>query len=256
VTDFTNGGSQPTTSAYEWKGNAPGSLDTTAAGSGAGCGSAPDDLACAIVNRFTPLSPSWPFTTKGSDQTNAFVEGGVNLRKLFGDNVPRFSSFLAETRSSQEVTATLKDFAGGPINTCGSITIHKQATPADDTSFAFTTTNSQGADTLGSFNLKDPSDPTKAFTNVKKGTYTVTESASGSWSLDDLTCTTSGPGTSFAVDKPNRKATITLGYGGHADCTYVNKHDQGYLKSARCSMRRRRALPARSQSSTTAAPVM
>jgi hypothetical protein len=53
-----------------------------------------------------------------------FFEGGVKLSAIFGANVPCFSSFLAETRSSSSITATLKDFAEGSFNLC-SISVTK-----------------------------------------------------------------------------------------------------------------------------------
>ena len=42
----------------------------------------------------------------------------MNLDELFGGNAPCFSGFLAETRTSQEPNAVLKDFAVGNLNTC------------------------------------------------------------------------------------------------------------------------------------------
>src|SRR6185503_18634826 len=63
----------------------------------------------------------WPFENKDGDDFFAkgqFFEGGINLDDLFGGDAPCFSGFLAETRSSQEVEAQLKDFALGNLNTC------------------------------------------------------------------------------------------------------------------------------------------
>ena len=47
-----------------------------------------------------------------------FFEGGINLSQLFGGDAPCFGTFLAETRSSQEIEAQLKDFALGSLDTC------------------------------------------------------------------------------------------------------------------------------------------
>ncbi len=50
--------------------------------------------------------------------SGAFYEGGVDLEALgFGGDC--FSSFLAETRSSTSITATLKDFVLGGLGECG-----------------------------------------------------------------------------------------------------------------------------------------
>ena len=63
----------------------------------------------------------WAFENKDGDDFFAkgqFFEGGINLSDLFGGDAPCFSTFLAETRSSQEVEAQLKDFALGSLDTC------------------------------------------------------------------------------------------------------------------------------------------
>ncbi len=49
---------------------------------------------------------------------NSFFEGGINLSYFLGDQIPCFSSFLMETRSSHRVNAQLKDFVLGELNTC------------------------------------------------------------------------------------------------------------------------------------------
>ncbi|HVJ16702.1 MAG TPA: hypothetical protein VM686_14770, partial [Polyangiaceae bacterium] len=86
-------------------------------------GGATDDLACATINS-APLNPTnWPTETKGVNGNDAdippggFFEGGLNLTDLVGGNTC-FSSFMAETRSSQSITATLKDFVLSSFETC------------------------------------------------------------------------------------------------------------------------------------------
>ena len=123
--DFTNGGTVATINLYEWVGSGGdtnGTLDLLA--SGQVCTGAPaNDKACAVTNT-APIDPSWTFDDKavaGSDNlipANSFFEGGIDLDDLFGGNAPCFSSFLAETRSSQSVDSTLSDFALGAFNTC------------------------------------------------------------------------------------------------------------------------------------------
>src|SRR5439155_1343722 len=86
--------------------------------------------ACAITNTAASNAPaSWGYVPKsgtpGVFPPQSFFEGGVNLNKIFGaGNVPCFSSFLSETRSSSSITATLKDFAEGSFNLC-KITVTK-----------------------------------------------------------------------------------------------------------------------------------
>jgi len=76
------------------------------------------DNACATTNEDTIMSP-WDYQAKtpATDCTDdfcmpyeSFFEGGINLTALFGPTGSCFASFLAESRSSSEFTATLKDF--------------------------------------------------------------------------------------------------------------------------------------------------
>src|SRR5262249_7811231 len=66
-----------------------------------------------------PISVPWSYTNKsGQNQPAAgeFLEEGINLTALGLNGC--FSSFLAETRSSQSPTATLSDFVIGSFQTC------------------------------------------------------------------------------------------------------------------------------------------
>lgn len=127
VSNYTNGGGTHNVQVYEWQGDdATGGPVALPAFDGAKCGGAANDTACAIANADTITSP-WAPT---SHPTNTFVEAGVDLTAVLnttGDSC--FSTFLAETRSSQEITAELKDFTGGTFNTCPPAPITTTATP-------------------------------------------------------------------------------------------------------------------------------
>ena len=124
LSDFTNGGTQPTIRVYEYVGsggtdgslNLLGGTDTDVRD----CAIVPTDDFCASVNNFDGAVAPWLFKNK-SGQTSfghgEFYEGGLNLTSLGLQN-ECFSSFLAETRSAQSVTATLKDFVAGPFQDC------------------------------------------------------------------------------------------------------------------------------------------
>jgi uncharacterized repeat protein (TIGR01451 family) len=136
LSDFTNGGEVDLICVYEW--NPPGDDiangvpddtgcdigdNVTLVAAGAECDvSSPDgdfDV-CAVVNNGDETAP-WNFENKDGDDFFAkgqFFEGGINLSQLFDGDAPCFSTFLAETRSSQEVEAQLKDFALGSLDTC------------------------------------------------------------------------------------------------------------------------------------------
>ena len=114
LSDFTQGGGEVTIRVFKW--NAPGgSIDGTLDLIGTGFGCAASPLFCAEVNDTATPSP-WAYTpSKGPANIfpkGGFFEGGVNLSELGISNVC-FASFLAETRSSQSVDATLKDFVTG-----------------------------------------------------------------------------------------------------------------------------------------------
>ncbi len=76
--------------------------------------------ACAITNDVSETSP-WPYLAKNGSMDvfpqESFFEGGINLTQILGTEAC-FSSFIAETRSSSSVTATLKDFVIGDFDVC------------------------------------------------------------------------------------------------------------------------------------------
>jgi hypothetical protein len=118
LSNFSNGGNVPNIRVFEWYG-----VNDVRQISGADslCGTTPGDEACAITSDNGVTSP-WPFDPKSGPNdifsSGAFYEGGVDLEALgFGGDC--FSSFLAETRSSTSITATLKDFVLGGLGECG-----------------------------------------------------------------------------------------------------------------------------------------
>jgi len=129
ITDFSGGGDDVSLAVYRWNGPdgaIPGegainhTLDELIPFGSADCltqGS--NDPACATVND-APITSPWPFVDKANStdiRAGEFVEGGINLTFL-GLADECFSSFLAETRSSTSVNATLKDFIGGQFDVC------------------------------------------------------------------------------------------------------------------------------------------
>ena len=128
VSDYSNGGGTQDVSVYRWNGNdATGSLSAAPIIDGAICGGPANDDACAIANAATIASP-WAPTSHNS---NTFVETGIDMNVLLGQAGGCFTTFLAETRSSDQLTATLKDFAGGQFNTCVKPPIVTTATPGE-----------------------------------------------------------------------------------------------------------------------------
>jgi uncharacterized repeat protein (TIGR01451 family) len=207
--EFTNGGDVSGVQIYKWQGGGLSLVSNQAECTGGKLGTVD---ACAIVNKST-ISTSWA----GSITSPYFFEGGLNLSALFPQSVPCFSTFLTNTRTSQSESAQLKDFALGDIDTCGSITVKKVTVPGGGGPFSFTTTGTG----LSGFDLSGGGE--KVFDKLQPGNYSVTESVLPStWSLDNISCTTSGSGTS-ASTPPGATANITLGFLGNATCTYTNK---------------------------------
>ena len=139
---FTQGGATSNIRVFTWvdtggnPGNVLGPTDTF----GDCVPGADNDEGCATVND-TTIGVPWNYTFKGASTggwipAGGFFEGGIDLTA--NDLEGCFSSFLAETRSSPEVTAILKDFALGQFESCeGGVT----TTPSNGEGDALTDTN-------------------------------------------------------------------------------------------------------------------
>jgi len=123
LSDFTQGGRISTIKVYEWVGaggdTGGGVLDLVV--EGVDCATTPGgDAVCGTVNPSSTPSP-WPYIPKagvsGTFPAGSIYEAGLDLSRL-GIETGCFSSFLAETRSSQSVSAQLKDFALGAFESC------------------------------------------------------------------------------------------------------------------------------------------
>jgi hypothetical protein len=113
VSDFTIGGSVSTIKVFRWTGN-----DSSGSLVALNNGNPIAGNTFAIVNG-APISVPWSYTNKsGQTQPAAgeFLEEGVDLTALGLQGC--FSTFLAETRSSQSPTATLSDFVIGSFPLC------------------------------------------------------------------------------------------------------------------------------------------
>jgi hypothetical protein len=121
LTTFTGGGAVTTIRVFEWIGPS-GSVDALfERGVQGDCvpGSTDQEL-CATVNK-TTIETAWTYDGKGEPADNevssgGFLEGGLNLSALGLEGC--FSSFMATSRSSAELTADLKDFILGSFEAC------------------------------------------------------------------------------------------------------------------------------------------
>src|SRR5258705_485160 len=245
LSDFTNGGAVVTIRVFAWHspgGAINGTLDLLAGTTAtpADCVGTPlgtGDHFCATVNTVVTPSP-WSFTDKGGVATGNFApgefyEGGIDLTFL-GLQDECFSSFLAETRSSQSVDATLKDFVGGAFAVCTATMTTAPSTGAGGTVTPGTTP----------FNLYGPNDaacatsifsststlignnthPSGSFTPTAAGTYRWIANYSGDGSnnptanacneANESVVVTDTSSTSTAQNwLPNDSATITTAGG-------------------------------------------
>jgi hypothetical protein len=163
LANFSNGGTTPNIQVFQWTngGVQPfvgGNVVCTA-------GTIPSAGFCGITNGGNVDAP-WTYENKNLGSTTlfpsgAFFEGGIDLTQLGLTGC--FTGFIAESRSSTSITATLKDFAdpGTGFNLC-SIGVTKDCvTPvlnAAQTHITYTiqgmVTNS-GAGTLYNIELSD-----------------------------------------------------------------------------------------------------
>jgi hypothetical protein len=164
LANLSNGGAQATIQVLEWVGEgngdqpqAGGPLKLIRDDDNARCDSPDrtDPDVCAITNISAVTVPAnngpdvWKYKAKtdhGKSPTStnfpsfSFFEGGLNTTDLFGGE-PCFASFLAETRSSDSVSAVLKDFALGAFPVCGgSLKVVKKTVDRNGNEFAGTGT--------------------------------------------------------------------------------------------------------------------
>jgi hypothetical protein len=115
----------------------------------------------------------------------------------------------------------------------GSITIVKDATPANGTSFPF---NGTGSGVSPTFALAPPGTTQQAFTNLAPGNYSVAELVPAGWRLTNLACTITNAGSNAstfayngapsgdtaAFQPGDTTAAIALAAGDAVVCTYAN----------------------------------
>jgi hypothetical protein len=108
LANFTKGGGVAIVKVYKWLG--VNNLQEVTV-------SAEADARVNVGLESTPWTYEHNHEASGDFPAGAFFEGKVNLTKALGATLC-FSTFIAETRSSSELNAVLKDFVIGRINVC------------------------------------------------------------------------------------------------------------------------------------------
>lgn len=178
VSEFTNGGAIANVKAYAWVGGPNGSLDPTPVATGGNCATGgTEDDACAIANA-APVDTPWASPDKDTRNdalgVNQFFEGGVNLNNA-GLLDACFARFLANTRSSPSLTATIFDYASGELETCAPST---ELTLSAGATTILTGTNTSVTITEKNDGINPLLAPTPA--NTANGGYVTVSSTTGS----------------------------------------------------------------------------
>ncbi len=159
---YTQGGRVGDIDVYEWQGDdATGSLVQILEGQDCASDTLPaNDDVCGVINKLLPdqvfgEDPVFDYANKlvannPLDPTSyqyesaALVEFGLDVNAILGQEIGCFTTFLAETRSSQSETAQLKDFAFGAFPIC-SIAVDKTGDElskvGDDVDYEIVVTN-------------------------------------------------------------------------------------------------------------------
>jgi hypothetical protein len=228
---YTQGGSVGQIDVYEWQGDdATGSLVKILEGQD--CATAgPNDDVCGVINKLLPdqtfgEDPVFDYAntlvannpldpTSYQYESAAFVEFGLDVNAILGQEIGCFTTFLAETRSSQSETAQLKDFAFGAFPIC-SIAVDKTGDTlskvGDGVDYTITVTN-DGKATLYKQSIVDT-----VFGDLTDGTNSlITSSDCGASLAPGESCTINVTRTVLDTDPDPLDNTVTVVYTEFAD---------------------------------------
>jgi uncharacterized repeat protein (TIGR01451 family) len=202
VSDFTIAGSVSTIKVFEWKSGNLVLLNN---------GNLPSGTTFAIVNG-APISVPWTYVNKsGAHQPDhgEFLEEGINLTGLGLNGC--FSTFLAETRSSQAPTATLSDLVLGNLSTCD-VNLPNQAS-VSATNF----NNGQPiTSNIVAIDINDGDDPRQSAASLVSGAVTTSHSLSRQVGANGGVNGSAGIALANLSSLPPALSEITLSLGGNS----------------------------------------
>lgn len=244
--DFLNGGTSMTFHVLTWIDSA----HSTLGGNSGKCNVKTDSMPCwganvvtVATNLFDGEANQAAITAANNGISNAalvadqFSEFGINLTQALGGGaLPCFPQQVWESRSSgSSFSSNPEDIEFASLSTCGTVTIIKHTSPRGlNQSFSYSTT---GGLTPSTFSLNDNGNSTsdstgntQTYSDVKAGTYTVTEGAEpAAFAFGSISCTNNGV-TAQNTAVLGQTVTITLASNDNVICTFVNNQQLGAIK--------------------------
>ena len=200
------------------------STSTTVATSTAGTPAASAQFSVTALNTAVSITETvptgWRLTGATCADANSAATGNTGTFGTFAGNAITVAAAFVEPAASITCTFTNEKLAR--------LVIQKTANGGAGT-FGYTTTGGLSPSTF-SLSPNPPTTPSvsQTFTNLFPGTYTVTEGASPSFQLTDLTCVaagTSAAGSTITTNVATRQLSVTLVAGADYTCTYTNVRD-------------------------------
>ncbi|MEO8274086.1 MAG: hypothetical protein ABI620_08460, partial [Chloroflexota bacterium] len=193
-----------------------GTITSVSAYSYSGGGGFTGDKMASITLTFTASVANPVLAWGGHIATRA--DWGLNNSAVAITGSPYHTRILEVNGSGGNQDRSLKEDA---VIFPGSITIIKQATPEGSTSFPFTASPSP----LSNFSLVDDGTAanTKVFSNIVDfGTYTVTETVPGGWTLTNRACVVTSANGGSTSNSGSFGRSINLAEGENVTCTFTN----------------------------------
>ena len=180
----------------------------------------PDMASCSINTVPNPDVLSCTFGTLNAGQSRTVTLSAPTASNLCAV-IPNTAVVDATNEpNSANYTDNNTDNGSISVHCPGTITIVKDASPADGTDFSFTTTGAG----LSNFALDDDGNATlsdtKQFT-VPAGAYSVAEVVGAEWDLVALECSAS-QGSSAQANVAGASVAVSLADGGAVTCTFRN----------------------------------
>ncbi len=223
---FTQGGTSVSLEVYQWVGGTDPLLQLATGVNCTATGTGVD--ACVEVNSELsgPQTSPWYYHPKsGTDNVfpyGSFFEGNADLTQIL-PNVECFSSFMAETRSSQSLTAQLKDFALATRPTC-SIAVTKSCPAYSKAGDTVTYTYSVENTGIGTLYLQSATDETNG-TDGTVDLLTLAQSEGCGTLAPGATCTFTRDYVVDPSDPDTLTNTVTFVYNENASGTGIEVTD-------------------------------